>query len=344
MANLQPLNWQVPLVNPDRTPTSEFQRAWASLQTAAGDIPALDTAAEVSAVLDKLGAAPGSMLHRGATGWQLITGANGDLLRRGASSWQLLPSPNDVTKFLAGDLTWQTISVPPPPSIQTLLDGISTTHGVVLYRGASGWVALAPGTSGYFLQTQGSNADPVWAAGGGGTVKELGYVQAPGSPSVSTSASATKGQLIRLYAPITVYAINVSINPMAVGNQFTGRILTPATLGSTTVSSVVATTLPFTYASGPTMATMAFATPVTLAAARDYLVVVSFTNAAADSTPIRVPEGTKASPLWANVPYDPGDHMSSYTNCYEIAKRVPAVGDTASAYSGTFSIGIEFSR
>ena len=55
VANLQPLNWQVPLVNPDRTPTSEFQRAWASLQTATGDIPALDTVFLV-----------GSPAHKGA--------------------------------------------------------------------------------------------------------------------------------------------------------------------------------------------------------------------------------------------------------------------------------------
>lgn len=108
MADINPLNWQIPIVNANRTPTDEFQRAWAGLQSATGAIPALDTQAEVSAVLDKIGATPGSLLHRATSGWQIITGADGDLLRRGAAGWQLLPSPNDPTQFLAGDLTWQT--------------------------------------------------------------------------------------------------------------------------------------------------------------------------------------------------------------------------------------------
>lgn len=50
------------------------------------------------------------------------------------------------------------------PSIQTLLDGISTTQGSILYRGASAWVALGPGTSGNVLSTNGAGANPSWVA------------------------------------------------------------------------------------------------------------------------------------------------------------------------------------
>jgi hypothetical protein len=50
------------------------------------------------------------------------------------------------------------------PSIQTLLDGISNTQGSILYRSASAWSALAPGTSGYFLKTNGAGANPTWAS------------------------------------------------------------------------------------------------------------------------------------------------------------------------------------
>ncbi|HEX2656118.1 MAG TPA: hypothetical protein VHN11_21050 [Xanthobacteraceae bacterium] len=50
-----------------------------------------------------------------------------------------------------------------------VLDLISSTRGVVLYRSASGWSALTPGTDGYVLTTHGAGADPTWAAGGGGT-------------------------------------------------------------------------------------------------------------------------------------------------------------------------------
>lgn len=51
----------------------------------------------------------------------------------------------------------------------TILDTISSTRGTVLYRGATGWAALATGTDGYVLTTHGAAADPTWAAGGGGT-------------------------------------------------------------------------------------------------------------------------------------------------------------------------------
>lgn len=53
------------------------------------------------------------------------------------------------------------------------LDAISAVQGSVLYRGPAAWQALAPGTAGHFLQTQGPSANPQWAAasgGGGGSI------------------------------------------------------------------------------------------------------------------------------------------------------------------------------
>ena len=49
-------------------------------------------------------------------------------------------------------------------SLSQLLDWGSSIQGTILYRGASGWVALAPGTAGQFLQTAGAAANPTWAA------------------------------------------------------------------------------------------------------------------------------------------------------------------------------------
>lgn len=42
------------------------------------------------------------------------------------------------------------------------LDTISSTRGTILYRGASAWSALAPGTAGYVLTSAGAGADPTW--------------------------------------------------------------------------------------------------------------------------------------------------------------------------------------
>jgi hypothetical protein len=45
-----------------------------------------------------------------------------------------------------------------------LLDAqFGSTRGMILYRNATVWTALAAGTSGQFLETLGSSANPVWA-------------------------------------------------------------------------------------------------------------------------------------------------------------------------------------
>lgn len=46
--------------------------------------------------------------------------------------------------------------------LQAELNALSTTHGAIIFRGASLWEALEPGTPGYFLMTNGSGADPSW--------------------------------------------------------------------------------------------------------------------------------------------------------------------------------------
>lgn len=54
------------------------------------------------------------------------------------------------------------------PLASGLLDTIGSTRGSVLYRGASGWASLTPGSSGTFLKSNGAGADPSWASAGGG--------------------------------------------------------------------------------------------------------------------------------------------------------------------------------
>jgi hypothetical protein len=48
-----------------------------------------------------------------------------------------------------------------------VLDWFSATQGAILYRGASGWAALAPGTSGQLLQSGGAAANPSWTTASG---------------------------------------------------------------------------------------------------------------------------------------------------------------------------------
>lgn len=90
------------------------------------------------------------------------TTTRGDLIRRGASADERLGVGTNY-KVLMSDGTdpgWATLS--------SLLSSLSDTQGAVIYRNATEWVALAPGTSGYVLTTGGAGANPSWAAASGG--------------------------------------------------------------------------------------------------------------------------------------------------------------------------------
>lgn len=62
-------------------------------------------------------------------------------------------------------------------------DSFSSTQGAVLYRGAAGWAALGPGTSGDVFTTNGTAADPSWETPSGGGTNQTSIAL---SPSVFT--------------------------------------------------------------------------------------------------------------------------------------------------------------
>lgn len=63
-------------------------------------------------------------------------------------------------KTLAADRSWTT---------NDILEGLgSPAQGDIIYRGASNWVLLTPGTSGNVLSTNGAGANPSWTANASG--------------------------------------------------------------------------------------------------------------------------------------------------------------------------------
>lgn len=85
---------------------------------------------------------------------------------------------------------------PIPTELSDVLDSLSSTQGSILYRGPSAWAALAPGTNGQFLKTQGAGSNPAWATitPGTGTVTSVG-LSAPAIFSVTGSPVTTSGTL-----------------------------------------------------------------------------------------------------------------------------------------------------
>jgi len=67
--------------------------------------------------------------------------------------------------YVVGNATGSS-AVPTASTLSALIDqAIGSTQGQILYRGASAWSALSPGTSGQVLTTGGAGANPSWASG-----------------------------------------------------------------------------------------------------------------------------------------------------------------------------------
>lgn len=136
MANsekVDPLRSGVPIVGDDRGPTIEFIRQWNALRNLANFLF-------------------GSVEETGVTA--------GDYGQSGV----VIPS---FTVDAQGRLT---TAADVAVDLDALLDAIGATRGAILYRGASGWAILPPGTSGHVLKSNGAGADPSYQAesGGGG--------------------------------------------------------------------------------------------------------------------------------------------------------------------------------
>jgi len=143
-------------------------------------------------------------------------------------------------------------AAPSAATLTAILDHVaSSTRGSILTRAGSGWVALAPGTSGYYLQTQGATADPIWSSpSGSGTVTSIsagtgistGGAPITGAGTVSLAAIATASVLANISGssaapvPATVSGLFDSVFGSTQGavlyrNATTWVMLSPGTSG-----------------------------------------------------------------------------------------------------------------
>ena len=79
-----------------------------------------------------------------------------------------------------------------PNTLSDILDYTlgSSVRGTLLHRTDTGWVALPPGISGEFLQTQGAGLDIQWAAGGAGVTAISAGTGLAATPGVITSTGS----------------------------------------------------------------------------------------------------------------------------------------------------------
>lgn len=154
--------------------------------------PALPIPNTLSAILDYiLGSAQGDIIYRGATGWAALPpGTSGQFLETlGAAmnpAWAN-PGPSSLAAIASLTILANITGAPAAPAadgLSAIIDAcISNVQGDILYRSATGWVALPPGTAGNVLTTGGAAANPAWAAPSSGGPVKLATITASGSPT-----------------------------------------------------------------------------------------------------------------------------------------------------------------
>jgi hypothetical protein len=148
----------------------------------------------LTSIIDTIiGATQGQVLYRSGTVWTALNpGTAGQVLTTGGAaanpSWTSVGGTGTVTNVATnngvtggpitttgtiglasistGNVLANVSGISAAPSATTptsVLDVIGATQGDILYRGASVWTALTPGTAGQYLQTGGAGSTPAWA-------------------------------------------------------------------------------------------------------------------------------------------------------------------------------------
>lgn len=95
-----------------------------------------------------------------------------------------------------------------------LFDWVGSTRGSILFRGASGWSILTPGTSGNFLQSNGAGADPTYSTG---------YLP-PRVQSVTSAATVTPNANSDDLVDITAQAVALTLAAPS-GTPVNGQVI-----------------------------------------------------------------------------------------------------------------------
>lgn len=216
-----PLDWRIGIVDKTGRPTPEFQRRWNSQRVNNGFIGLIATGGGAP---DGTPADGDAYVDTSSTPETLYIGFNGSWSVVGVQDFiQLSDVPNtysgagsQLVKVTSGadGLEFSTLS--------EVLDLIDNTQGAVLYRGASSWVSLAPGTAGNVLSTGGPGADPSWVpqsgGGGGGALWDIsagvpalaGFTQTNFQSGTVASESSGKALILQ-----TASAVNNNLNVMS---------------------------------------------------------------------------------------------------------------------------------
>lgn len=123
-------------------------------------------------------------------------------------------------------------AAPSANTMTSLLDIIGGTQGNILYRGASVWTALAPGSNGTVLTSGGAAANPSWTSvGGTGTVTSVTFT------GDGTVLSSTPSGAVTTSGTLTAALANAA-NATVLGNV-SGGSAAPVYLTKTQLTTLI---------------------------------------------------------------------------------------------------------
>lgn len=159
-------------------------------------------------------AAAGKFLKADGT-WATVSGASGGTVTSVATGTGLTGGPITGTGTISlatianlnvlANITGGT-AAPIANTLTAVIDAaLGSTQGQILYRNASAWVVLAPGTTGQFLETQGASANPKWANPGASSPR---IVSATSSSTTYTADWSAADEIRLTLASATVAITN----------------------------------------------------------------------------------------------------------------------------------------
>lgn len=93
----------------------------------------------------------------------------------------------------------------------------SPVQGNIIYHNGTTWVALAPGTSGYYLKTQGASANPTWAQVNERIVQVVNTTT--GAAATGTTVTPLDDTVPQNTEGTNIAALNCAITPTATTNK-----------------------------------------------------------------------------------------------------------------------------
>ncbi len=199
---------------------------------------AAPSANTLTGIIDNIiGTTQGAVLYRNGSAWvKLDPGTNGQVLTTGGAAanpaWADAPVSGGtiVNQRLVANISGST-GVPSGQKLTDIFDSIlGSSRGMIIWRAASGWSVLAPGTSGQVLVTGGSGGNPSWVTNAGAS---LSITSPAAQDTLYYNSSSGKFENVRPKYIVGVFAPGaMTASQSLLYHKFSKAVTLPANLGA----------------------------------------------------------------------------------------------------------------